>query len=101
MKARDKTNCTFLYSKTDSECYTTRYLLKCISSLYLHYTFSSSALDSASEKVVQTALETAAKGRTVLVIAHRLSTVMNADLIVVLNRGKIVEVCTNHPLKKP
>lgn len=51
-----------------------------------------SALDAASEQVVQTALETAAKGRTVLIIAHRLSTVMHADLIVVLNRGKIVEV---------
>lgn len=49
-------------------------------------------MDSASEKVVQTALETAAKGRTVLVIAHRLSTVINADLIVVLNKGNIVEV---------
>lgn len=53
---------------------------------------ATSALDSASEKVVQKALETAAKGRTVLVIAHRLSTVINADLIVVLNKGKIVEV---------
>ncbi|XP_026743729.1 ATP-binding cassette sub-family B member 8, mitochondrial [Trichoplusia ni] len=61
---------------------------------------ATSALDSASEKVVQTALETAAKGRTVLVIAHRLSTVMNADLIVVLNRGKIVEMGTHDQLKK-
>ncbi|XP_063626535.1 mitochondrial potassium channel ATP-binding subunit [Cydia splendana] len=61
---------------------------------------ATSALDSASEKVVQTALETAAKGRTVLVIAHRLSTVMNADVIVVLNRGKIVEMGTHDQLKK-
>ncbi|XP_053614586.1 mitochondrial potassium channel ATP-binding subunit [Plodia interpunctella] len=61
---------------------------------------ATSALDSASEKVVQTALETAAKGRTVLVIAHRLSTVMNADLIVVLNKGRIVEMGTHDQLKK-
>ncbi|XP_049876844.1 mitochondrial potassium channel ATP-binding subunit isoform X2 [Pectinophora gossypiella] len=61
---------------------------------------ATSALDSAGEKVVQTALETAAKGRTVLVIAHRLSTIMNADLIVVLNRGKIVEMGTHDQLKK-
>ncbi|CAH0713122.1 unnamed protein product, partial [Brenthis ino] len=61
---------------------------------------ATSALDSASEKVVQTALETASKGRTVLVIAHRLSTVMNADLIVVLNKGKIVEMGTHEQLKK-
>ncbi|CAH2235327.1 jg5897 [Pararge aegeria aegeria] len=61
---------------------------------------ATSALDSASEKVVQTALETASKGRTVLVIAHRLSTVMNADLIVVLSKGKIVEMGTHNQLKK-
>ncbi|XP_034835275.1 mitochondrial potassium channel ATP-binding subunit [Maniola hyperantus] len=61
---------------------------------------ATSALDSASEKVVQTALETASKGRTVLVIAHRLSTVMNADLIVVLSKGKIVEMGTHDQLKK-
>lgn len=51
-----------------------------------------SALDYESERVVQRALETVAKGRTVLVIAHRLSTVKNADIIVVLQNGVIVEV---------
>ncbi|XP_060805633.1 mitochondrial potassium channel ATP-binding subunit [Amyelois transitella] len=61
---------------------------------------ATSALDSAGEKVVQTALETAAKGRTVLIIAHRLSTIINADLIVVLNKGKIVEMGTHDQLKK-
>ncbi|KAJ8718094.1 hypothetical protein PYW07_006024 [Mythimna separata] len=61
---------------------------------------ATSALDSASEKVVQTALETAAKGRTVLVIAHRLSTIMNSDIIVVLNKGNIVEMGTHNELKK-
>ncbi|XP_068620128.1 mitochondrial potassium channel ATP-binding subunit [Battus philenor] len=61
---------------------------------------ATSALDSASEKVVQTALEGVTKGRTVLVIAHRLSTVMHADLIVVLSKGKIVEMGTHEQLKK-
>jgi len=41
---------------------------------------------------VQSALESVTKGKTVLVIAHRLSTVKNADVIVVLNKGEIVEV---------
>lgn len=41
---------------------------------------------------VQSALESVSNGKTVLVIAHRLSTVKNADVIVVLNKGEIVEV---------
>lgn len=49
-------------------------------------------MDAESEKIVQSALDTARKGRTVVVIAHRLSTVQNADLIVVLSNGKVVEV---------
>ncbi|CAH2042661.1 unnamed protein product, partial [Iphiclides podalirius] len=61
---------------------------------------ATSALDSASELVVQTALESVSRGRTVLVVAHRLSTVMNADLIVVLNQGRIVEMGTHDQLKK-
>ncbi|KAJ2948386.1 hypothetical protein O0L34_g7625 [Tuta absoluta] len=61
---------------------------------------ATSALDSASEKVVQNALEEVSKGRTTLVIAHRLSTVMNADMIVVLNKGRIVEMGTHDQLKK-
>lgn len=44
---------------------------------------------------VQAALESASNGKTVLVIAHRLSTVKNADVIVVLNKGEIVEVSPN------
>jgi ATP-binding cassette, subfamily B, bacterial len=48
-------------------------------------------LDSESEAAVQRALSTALAGRTALVIAHRLSTVRNADQIVVLDRGRIVE----------
>lgn len=53
---------------------------------------SYSALDTESEMHVQSALESVSNGKTVLVIAHRLSTVKNADLIVVLNKGEIVEV---------
>ena len=52
---------------------------------------ATSALDNKSEKVVQQAIENLMKERTVLVIAHRLSTVCNADKIVVINDGKIVE----------
>jgi ATP-binding cassette subfamily B protein len=48
-------------------------------------------LDSESELAVQRALDTALEGRTSLVIAHRLSTVRNADMIVVLDRGRVVE----------
>lgn len=52
---------------------------------------ATSALDAQSEAVVAEALGTLAKGRTTLVIAHRLSTVRDADKIVVLNRGRVVE----------
>ena len=49
---------------------------------------ATSALDNHSESVVQEALEKAREGRTTIVIAHRLSTVRNADVIVVLRRGE-------------
>ena len=52
---------------------------------------ATSALDSASERMVQRALENLMKDRTTFVIAHRLSTVRHADLIVVLHEGRIVE----------
>ena len=52
---------------------------------------ATSALDSQSERQVQTALRTLIRGRTTLVIAHRLSTVQGADLICVVDRGRIVE----------
>ena len=52
---------------------------------------ATSALDNKSERVVQEALDNLMKNRTVIVIAHRLSTVQNADNIVVINDGQIVE----------
>jgi ATP-binding cassette, subfamily B, heavy metal transporter len=52
---------------------------------------ATSALDSRTEKAIQAQLEAAAVGRTALIIAHRLSTVMNADEIVVMEAGRIVE----------
>ncbi len=59
---------------------------------------ATSALDTESELLVQRALENLMVGRTTLVIAHRLSTVRNADLIVVLERGRMVERGTHAEL---
>ena len=55
-------------------------------------------LDSESEAAVQRALDAALEGRTSLVIAHRLSTVRNADLILVLEAGQIVQRGTHAEL---
>ncbi|TCP21273.1 ABC transporter ATP-binding protein [Rhodovulum adriaticum] len=52
---------------------------------------ATSALDAQSEKAVQEALERLSQGRTTLVIAHRLATVRNADKIVVMDKGRLVE----------
>jgi ATP-binding cassette subfamily B protein len=57
-------------------------------------------LDSESERAIQEALQTALKGRTSLVIAHRLSTVTAADKILVLDKGEIVEAGTHKQLIK-
>jgi ABC-type multidrug transport system ATPase subunit len=52
---------------------------------------ATSALDTQSESVVQAALDQARKGRTTLIVAHRLSTIRSADIIVSINDGQVVE----------
>jgi ABC-type multidrug transport system fused ATPase/permease subunit len=59
---------------------------------------ATSALDAESERLVNEALERLLQGRTALVIAHRLSTVRNADKILVVNNGQIVESGTHDEL---
>ncbi len=59
---------------------------------------ATSALDTVSERLIQRAIETTMKGRTTLAIAHRLSTILRADLILVYERGRIVERGTHGEL---
>ncbi|MBQ6990074.1 MAG: ABC transporter ATP-binding protein, partial [Clostridia bacterium] len=59
---------------------------------------ATSALDNTTEILIQEALDELCKGRTTLVVAHRLSTVRNADRIVVVSRGKIIEEGTHDAL---
>ncbi|KAF5536332.1 ATP-binding protein cassette subfamily B (MDR TAP) member 1 [Fusarium napiforme] len=61
---------------------------------------ATSALDSESEHVVQAALDKAAKGRTTIAVAHRLSTIQKADIIYVFDQGRIVEQGTHSDLMK-
>ncbi|KAF4782189.1 ABC transporter transmembrane region [Colletotrichum scovillei] len=61
---------------------------------------ATSSLDSESEKLVQAAFERAGKGRTMVVVAHRLATVQNADVIFVLGEGKLLEKGSHNELLK-
>jgi len=59
---------------------------------------ATSALDTESERHIQAALDEVVKGRTTLIIAHRLSTIEKADMIVVMDRGRIIETGTHTQL---
>lgn len=59
---------------------------------------ATSALDSQSENIVQAALDRARAGRTCITIAHRLTTIQNADLICVLSGGAVIEKGTHSQL---
>ena len=59
---------------------------------------ATSALDTESEKVVQDALDKARTGRTTLVVAHRLTTIRTADIIVAIEEGKVKEQGTHEEL---
>jgi ATP-binding cassette, subfamily B, bacterial HlyB/CyaB len=65
---------------------------------FLIFDEATSSLDAESERIIQNNLKTILKGRTSLIIAHRLSTVRNADLILVLDRGILVESGTHEEL---
>ena len=59
---------------------------------------ATSALDSLSERQVQHSIDTVMKGRTAIIVAHRLSTVRNADKIIVLDKGRVAETGTHEQL---
>ena len=65
---------------------------------FLYFDEATNSLDAKNERVIMRNLDQFFRGRTVLVVAHRLSTVKNADQIVVLEMGKIVEVGTHEEL---
>jgi len=62
---------------------------------YLFFDEATSSLDANNEKVIMRNLDRFSQGKTVVVVAHRLSTVMNADHIIVLHNGEIVEQGTH------
>ena len=69
--------------------------------VFPHYIFfdeATSALDAENEKIIHDNLQDFFNGKTVIIIAHRLSTVKNADQIIVLEQGAIVGIGTHHEL---
>ena len=67
---------------------------------YLFFDEATSALDANNESVIMKNLDEFYEGKTVVVIAHRLSTVKNADQIIVLDKGEIIENGTHEELTK-
>jgi ATP-binding cassette subfamily B protein len=65
---------------------------------FIFFDEATNALDASNERIIMKNLETFFRGRTVVVVAHRLSTVKNADRIVVLHNGEIVEIGTHEEL---
>jgi len=65
---------------------------------YLFFDEATNALDSNNERVIMANMESFFSGRTVVVVAHRLSTVKKADQIVVLDKGKVAEKGTHQEL---
>ena len=59
---------------------------------------ATSALDNESESIVQAALDKARQGRTTIIVAHRLSTILNADVIFAFDKGQIAEFGTHDEL---
>jgi ATP-binding cassette subfamily B (MDR/TAP) protein 1 len=61
---------------------------------------ATSSLDSETEKEIQKVLERAGRGRTIIVVAHRLATIQNADVIFVMHQGRVVESGDHQSLTK-
>lgn len=67
---------------------------------FLFFDEATSALDAENEKIIHDNLQTFFKGKTVVIIAHRLSTVKNADQIIVLDKGEVAEIGNHESLTK-